>query len=112
MATVMLMEWQGVEPRQYDDVMRNLRLDDEPPANAYFHVCGFDNGTLRVLDIWETQGDFERFQESRLMSAIQQAGLEGQPNVRYYDVHNIYVPYSGALERLGAGTSMPAAVHA
>jgi hypothetical protein len=108
MPTVMLMEWPGVEPAQYDEVMRVLRLDEQPPENAYFHVSGFEDGTLRVLDIWESQADFERFQESRLMSAVQQAGIEGQPNVRYYDVHNIYVPEAATLERIGGGTSLPA----
>jgi hypothetical protein len=92
MATVMAMRWEGVTPDQYDAVMDKLRLDDDPPAGGRFHVCGFDDGTMRVIDVWDSQDAFESFMGSRLQGVIQEVGLEGEPQVEYYEAHNAWAP--------------------
>ena len=75
MATVMLMEWAAVTQDQYNQVMRTLNLDKNPPAGGIFHVAGFTAGSLHVLDVWETQQGFEKFQKDRLAPAVQKALL-------------------------------------
>ena len=106
MATIMLMEWPGVTQEQYNNVMRVVGLDAKPPGGGMFHVAGFSGGTLRVLDIWESQQAFERVQQERLMGAVQKAGIQGQPNVQFFPAHNIYVPNMEAIRKAGA-SSMP-----
>ncbi|MBI4460066.1 MAG: hypothetical protein HY648_08420 [Acidobacteria bacterium] len=101
MPTVMLMEWLGITQEQYEQVMRTLDLDKNPPSGANFHVAGFTGEALRVLDIWESQQDFERFQRERLNSAAQKAGISGTPKVIYYPVHNIYAPNVESLRMAG-----------
>src|SRR5262245_60478008 len=86
MPTVMLMEWPEVSKEQYNSVIGALGLDAKPPAGGMFHVAGFTGGTLRVLDIWDSQQTFERFQQERLMGAVQKAGIKGQPNVQFFPV--------------------------
>ena len=108
MSTVMLMEWAGVTQDQYNQVMRNLDLDKNPPAGGIFHVAGFTTGVLRVLDVWESQQSFEKFQKDRLMAAIHKAGITTQPKVQFYPAHNIYVPNLEAIRKAGS-TSMPSA---
>ena len=109
MATVMLMEWPGVSEDQYDRVMNALGLDANPPAGAMFHVAGFSGGGLRVLDIWDSQQTFERFQEERLTKAVQSAGITSQPKVQFFPVHNMYAPNVEAIRKAGA-SSLPVAV--
>ena len=108
MATIILMEWPGVTPDQYNQVMRTLDLDKNPPSGGVFHVAGFTAGTLRVVDIWESQQSFEKFQRDRLISATQKAGVSGQPKVQYFPVHNIYAPNIQALQKAGA-SALPSA---
>lgn len=108
MPTVMLMEWPGITQNQYDQVMRNLDLDKKPETSGIFHVAGFSGGTLRVLDIWESQQAFEKFQRERLQAATQKAGITGQPKVQFFPVHNIYAPNIDLLRKVGA-TAMPSA---
>jgi hypothetical protein len=108
MATVMLMEWPGVTEDQYKQVMRTLDLDKKPPAGGIFHVAGFNSGTLRVVDIWESQQAFEKFQKDRLDAAVQKAGINGQPKVQFYPAHNIYAPNSDFIRKVGS-TSQPSA---
>src|SRR5262249_46260673 len=102
MPTVMLMEWPGVTKEQYANVLSTLGLHAKPPAGGMFHVAGFAGGTLRVLDIWESQQAFERFQQERLMGAVQKAGIKGQPNVQFFPAHNIYVSNMEAIRKAGA----------
>ena len=109
MPTVMLMEWPGMTQDQYNRVMSNLGLDANPPAGAIFHVSGFSEGTLRVLDIWDSQQAFERFQQDRLNAAVQQAGISGQPKVQFFPVHNIYAPKIDTIRTAGA-SSLPRGV--
>ena len=106
MATVMLMEWPGVTPEQYNRVMSNLGLDKNPPAGAVFHVAGFTGGSTRIVDIWDSQQAFERFQKDRLTAAVQKAGITGQPKVQFYPVHNLFAPNIEEIRKAGA-SSMP-----
>ena len=106
MSTVMSMEWAGVTQDQYNKVMRNLDLDKNPPTGGIFHVAGFTAGTLHVLDVWESQQAFEKFQKDRLVAAVQKAGITTQPKVQFYPVHNIYVPNLEVIRKAGS-TSLP-----
>ena len=107
--TIMQMEWSGVTEQQYHDVFTALGLDHTPPAGGIFHVAGFSGSTMHVLDIWESQAAFEKFQRDRLMHAVQQAGIHTQPKVQLYPLHNIYAPNLDAIRRAGT-SSMPAAM--
>ena len=102
MSTVMSMEWAGITQDQYNQVMRALDLDKNPPAGGIFHVAGFAAGTLRVLDIWESQQVFERFQKDRLAAAVQKAGIASQPRVQFYPAHNVYVPNLEFIRKTGS----------
>lgn len=108
MPTIMYMEWPGVTQEQYNRVMNLLGLDANPPKGGIFHVAGFSGGALRVLDIWESQQNFEQFQKDRLTNAVQQAGINTQPKVQYFPAHNVYVPNIEAVKTLGR-TSQPIA---
>lgn len=108
METVMLMEWKGVTPEQYDRILTNLGMDAKPPVGGILHIAGFTNGTLRVLDIWESQKTFEEFRKDRLTLAAQRAGVIGQPKVEFYPVHNLYAPNLNRIREAGA-TSHPLA---
>jgi len=109
MATVMLMEWPGVTGEQYNRVMSHLGLDSNPPSGAIFHVSGFSEGALRVLDIWDSQQAFERFQKERLTAAVQKAGIASQPKIKFFPVHNIYAANVEAIRKAGA-SSLPVGV--
>src|SRR5689334_25272643 len=83
-------------------------MDKNPPSGGIFHVAGFTAGTLRVLDIWESQQAFEKFQKDRLTAAVQKAGITSQPKVQFYPAHNIFVPNLEAIRKAGS-SSMPSA---
>jgi hypothetical protein len=108
MPTVMSMEWPGVTQDQYNQVMRALELDKNPPSGCMLHMAAFNSGMLRCMDIWESQQVFEKFQKERLTAAVQKAGITTQPKVQFFPVYNIYVPNMEAIRKTGS-SSMPTA---
>lgn len=79
-----------------------MRWETERPEGAIFHVGWFPDGGITVMDVYESQEQFDRFMQDRLMPAFQQIGLEGQPDVEWFDAHAVFNP--GA--RVAAGTAV------
>jgi hypothetical protein len=99
MAVRMLMQWPGVTREQYEDVRGLVRWDTDTPTGAKLHVGGFDEAGAHITDIWESEEDFNRFVNDRLMPGVQQVGIAGQPNVRFVPLGAVYVPALGQSEQ-------------
>ena len=92
MPVMMIMEWPGITPDQYDSVRNIVNFEGKPPAGGLFHVAAFDDKGLRVTDVWERAEDFQTFVEQRLMPGVKQAGIEGEPKVAVYPAYNVFTP--------------------
>ena len=102
MQTVMLMRWAGVTPEQYQEARSRVDWEGDPADGGLFHVAGFDGDDLRVTDVWESPDHFQRFAEERLMPAVKEIGIEGEPEVTFYPAHAIFnagVPQASAASR-------------
>jgi hypothetical protein len=84
----------GATLADYDLVMSEL--GSSRPAGLICHVAGEANGGLRVIDVWESQAAFERFEHERLEPARRKAlGQRGpvQPGtIEALDVHHLIRP--------------------
>jgi hypothetical protein len=87
---VMSMRWAGVTPEQYEEARQVVNWEGDVPDGAVLHVAYFDSNGIRVTDVWESEDDFNRFVESRLMPGVQQVGIPGQPDVEFYPVQNVF----------------------
>jgi hypothetical protein len=47
-----------------------LNVREDPPGGLIAHIATEREGTVQVVDLWETQADFERFQNERLTPAM------------------------------------------
>jgi hypothetical protein len=92
MQTVMLMRWAGVTPEQYEEARSRVAWETEVPDGAVLHIAGFDGDDLRVTDVWESPEEFQAFVDGRLMPAVQEIGIEGEPEIRLYPVQAIFNP--------------------
>jgi hypothetical protein len=55
-------------------------------------VAWFEDG-LCVLDLWESQQDFERFGNERLMPKLQELGIgSDQPEIQFHEAHTYFAP--------------------
>lgn len=92
MAQVMKMRWEGVEPQQYDALRPIVRWEVHVPDGLIFHVAWFRDGGISVLDVWEAADQFDRFLRERLMPGIQEVGVTGQPDIKWFDAHAYFGP--------------------
>lgn len=97
MAVGLVIQFDGVGPEQYEQVMQELGLalhDDSGanwPRGIVSHAAGArTDGGWTVVDVWESQDAFDRFFESRLGPAFGAVGTLPQPTISRFDVHNLY----------------------
>jgi hypothetical protein len=96
----MLMRWDGVTEEQYEQARDKVGWDREVPDGAKLHVAGFSNDGLNVLDVWDSAESFQAFSDQRLGPAVQELGIEGDPQVSFYPMHACFAPALGGDETL------------
>ena len=96
MAVAMHMQFTHCTQQQYDDVVKELKLKTQNPAGLLHHVAGpLENGGWCVMDVWETQGHFDRFFKEKLEASMRNHKIE-PPQVRTFNVHNFLGPHAMA----------------
>jgi hypothetical protein len=72
----------------YDKVRAHIGLD--APAGGILHIAGpSPNGGWRVIEVWESEEDAQRFFKERLEPAFDAVGLSQRPTPQFWQVHNI-----------------------
>ena len=90
MAVAVEMTFRGATLEQYDEVVRKMGLSPggETPGGAISHWVAETSDGLRVVDVWESREAFERFAQEQIGPYTREVGIEGEPDVRFFDVHN------------------------
>ena len=99
MAVVIITEPEGVTPEIYDAVNEKLDVSGGPPDGLKVHTAGVDDdGTFRVVDVWESREQHDRFRDERLVPAIVEVAKErglpdpsGPPNNIVYEAHDVMI---------------------
>jgi len=100
MAVAFKMKFEGATLEQYDRVMELMGLDqgDTSPDGAIFHwVAATDDGIV-VMDVWETDEQFNKFAEEQIGPYTQQVGIPAPPKVTRFEVHNTLVGDAAAAQ--------------
>ena len=100
MATAMIMRWDGLTVDQYEQALEKVGWDHDVPDGAKLHVAGFSDGGLNVLDVWESAEAFQAFLDKRLGPAVQEIGIQGEPDVHFYPMHACFAPALGRAETM------------
>ncbi|HKP19262.1 MAG TPA: hypothetical protein VJT84_12335 [Gaiellaceae bacterium] len=85
------MNFKGATLDQYDQVIELMGLTPgtpAPPGGLFHWVAETDDG-IRVVDVWESKEQYERFAQDQIGPYTQQVGIPAPPEVTYRDVHNI-----------------------
>lgn len=92
MAIVMLMHWPEVTKEKYEEVRRSVNWEGQHPDGGKFHTAWMAADGLHVLDLWDSQQQFEKFVQDRLAPGVAAAGIGGQPKVEFFEPLSIFAP--------------------
>jgi hypothetical protein len=88
MAVAMMVDNPEGSQELYDRIRSQLGL--EKPAGGIFHAAGpSPNGGWRVIELWQSEEEAERFFKERFVPALEALGLPGLPPPReFWPIHN------------------------
>jgi hypothetical protein len=92
MATRVQLDFANLGLDDYDRVCEALNFPSDWPDGLHVHGSSEIDGHLRVVDVWESSGHFDRFVEERLGAAIPQAlgDRAEQPERNDSELHTFY----------------------
>jgi hypothetical protein len=87
-AVAMMVDNPEGSQEAYEQIRAHLGL--EKPAGGIFHLAGpSPNGGWRVVEVWESEEEANRFFQQRFVPALEDLGLAGAPPRReFWPVHN------------------------
>lgn len=90
LAIGVILEFPGTTLDQYDQVLGKMGLahDGKSASDGRFHWCAATDDGLRVVDVWKSRAEFDRFAAGQIGSFSQAVGFPGPPQMTFYDVHN------------------------
>ena len=88
MAVALMVDNPEGSQEAYEQIRAELGL--EKPAGGIFHIAGpSPNGGWRVIEVWESEEEANRFFQERLFPALQTLGISGTaPKRELWPVHN------------------------
>jgi hypothetical protein len=90
-------EWRnaGSDTKNYDAIGEKLRSEGKlAPEGLLVHTAGFDGDTFRILEVWESREQHDRFLNETLMPVIESTADETArpPETRDYELHSFARP--------------------
>ncbi|MEU4295097.1 hypothetical protein AB0E63_43340 [Kribbella sp. NPDC026596] len=92
MTIMMRMDWPGATKDQYDALRQTVNWEQDKAKGGIFHVAAIDESGVHITDVWDTAEDFQRFTEDRLMPAVQELGIPGEPKIEIWETHAVFAP--------------------
>ena len=90
MAIGVQQDFPGATLAQYDQVIQKMGFRPGGPGapGGLFHwVTKTDTG-LRVVDVWESREQFEKFGREKVGPITAQVGIPEPPKITFFEVHN------------------------
>jgi hypothetical protein len=91
MAVVIVNEIEGAGQEFYDEVNPKIMPDGKLPDGCQLHIAGPHEKGWRVITVWDSEDQFQKFREETLIPAMKEAGGEDRiaPNITSQPVHNL-----------------------
>jgi hypothetical protein len=87
-----ILQFDKMGTDKYEAVMKELGLklgsNGNWPEGIISHSAGKTPTGMCVVDIWESQAAFGKFQETKLAAAFKKVGGISEPKVTTFEVHN------------------------
>jgi hypothetical protein len=83
-------DFPGATLAQYDQVIQKMGFRPAGPGapGGLFHWVTKTDAGLRVVDVWESKGQFEKFAAEKIGPIVAQVGITQPPKVTFFEIHN------------------------
>ena len=90
MAIAVQQDFPGGTLAQYDQVVQKKGFHPGGPGapGGLFHWVTKTDSGIRVVDVWESRDQFEKFAAAKIGPLTAQAGITQPPKVTFFEVHN------------------------
>jgi hypothetical protein len=95
MAVVLTLKWPGYTKAQYDQLLELSDWENEPARNGIFHIVWWEGDTMGIVDVWESQQDWQTFFDERLSPHFEAVGVTGEPDAQFHEVHRYFNTQAG-----------------
>jgi len=90
MAVAVVMDFPDATLEQYDQVLEKMGLQHGGPGpeGALFHWVARTDEGIRIVDVWGSTEQWERFAETSIRPLSAEVGLPEPSSVTMHQVHN------------------------
>jgi hypothetical protein len=88
MAVAIVMDFPGGTREQYDQVVARMDLHGLLPPGAIHHTAGATEEGWRIVDVWESKEEFQRFADEQIIPLTTMLGMR-TPAVVTFELHNV-----------------------
>ena len=90
MAVAVEMNFKGATLDQYDQVIEKMGFTPggAGPVGSVFHWAAQTDVGLRVVVVWQSKEQYEKFAQEQIRPLTQEVGFPGPPELTFHDVHN------------------------
>ncbi|HEX2272576.1 MAG TPA: hypothetical protein VHG90_01745 [Acidimicrobiales bacterium] len=92
MAIMVIIEWEGMTPENYDELRAAVGWLDQAPQGGRCHLVAFGDGGVRMTDVWDSAEDLQNFVDGKLMPEVRNLGLPDQARLTILPLHEMSVP--------------------
>jgi uncharacterized protein YeaC (DUF1315 family) len=71
-----IMEFEGFQPENYDAVAQEIGWPGNWPEGLTFHVAGQSADGMRLVEIWDSRDQHDRWMQETIQPAIQKVAGE------------------------------------
>src|SRR4051812_8340489 len=99
MAVAFILDFAGGTAEQYDQVIDRMGLGGRTAPGRSFHAAGPTDDGWRVVDVWDSDEQFQSFAQEKIGPFTQEVGLT-EPQITRIEPHN-------AIDAREGGDSSP-----
>jgi hypothetical protein len=90
MAVAVELNFAGGTTDQYDQIIKKMGFvpGGKGAPGGLFHWVTRTDGGMRVVDVWETREQFERFAQEKIGPISAEVGIPAPPTITFHEVHN------------------------
>jgi len=83
-------DFPGATLAQYDQVIQKMGFRPKGPGapGGLFHWVTKTDSGIRVVDVWESREQFEKFGAEKVGPLTAQVGIPAPPKITFFEVHN------------------------